>query len=103
MQGAFVQSHSAVFSLFGDDATLHMRYTTRTRSIKWRQNDITIEAVEFLGAFLKSDSPYIFKHRMTAGEGLISNNVLHNRAGFEDDKTQKRFFLRARYFDRIDN
>ena len=90
-----------VFSLFGDDATLHMRYTARTRSIKWRQDEVTTAAVKFLDDLLNSDSPYIFRHRMTAGEGVLSNNVLHNRTGFEDDKTRQRSFLRARYFDRI--
>jgi hypothetical protein len=90
-----------VFSLFGDDATLHMRYTARTRSIKWREDELTTAAVTFLGDLLNSDSPYIFRHRMAAGEGVLCNNVLHNRTGFEDDKTQQRSFLRARYFDRI--
>ena len=92
-----------VFSLFGDEATLHMRYTSRKRSIKWRQDDMTTAAVNFLSDLLKSDSPYIFRHRMAAGEGLMCNNVLHNRSGFFDDKTKKRLFLRARYFDRITN
>ena len=92
-----------VFSLFGDDATLHMRYTARTRSIKWREDEMTTAAVTFLGDLLNSDSPYIFRHRMAAGEGVLCNNVLHKRTGFEDDKTQQRAFLRARYFDRIIN
>ena len=90
-----------VFSVFGDDATLHMRYTARTRSIKWREDETTTAAVSFLGDLLNSDSPYIFRHRMAAGEGVLCNNVLHNRTGFEDDKTRQRSFLRARYFDRI--
>jgi hypothetical protein len=92
-----------VFSLFGDDATLHMRYTARTRSIKWREDVATRAAVTFLSDLLNSDSPYIFRHRMAAGEGVLCNNVLHNRTGFKDDKTRQRSFLRARYFDRITN
>ena len=90
-----------VFSFFADDATLHMRYTSRTQSIKWRQDKVTMTAVKFLDDLLNSDCPYIFRHRMTEGEGVLSNNVLHNRTGFEDDKTRQRSFLRARYFDRI--
>ena len=90
-----------VFSLFGDDATLHMRYTSRTHSIRWRQDEVTTAALNFLHNLLNSDSPYIFRHRMAAGEGVLCNNVLHNRTGFEDDKIQQRSFLRARYFDRI--
>ncbi|MCP5430235.1 MAG: taurine catabolism dioxygenase TauD, partial [Chromatiaceae bacterium] len=37
------------------------------------------------------------------GWGLISNNVLHDRSGFEDDPdpARKRLLYRARYYDRI--
>ena len=90
-----------VFSLFKDDATLHMRYTARTRSIKWRQDKVTTAAVKFLDNLLNSGSSFIFRYRMAAGEGILSNNVLHNRTGFEDDKIRQRLFLRARCFELI--
>jgi len=90
-----------VFSLFGDDATLHMRYTARTRSIKWRQDEVTKAALRFLRNILKKGCPYIFRRRLEPGEGILCNNVLHNRTGFEDDNVQQRCFLRTRYFDRI--
>jgi len=90
-----------VFSLFGNDATLHMRYTARTRSVRWREDELTKAAIDFLNNLLKNGSPYIFRRRMEAGEGVICNNVLHNRSGFEDDDTQQRYFLRARYINRI--
>jgi hypothetical protein len=90
-----------VFSLFGNDASLHMRYTARTRSIRWRQDEVTKAAIDFLHNLLNSNSPYIFRRRMEAGEGLLCNNVLHNRTGFEDDNIQKRCFLRARYYERV--
>ncbi|MBL6932372.1 MAG: TauD/TfdA family dioxygenase [Rhodospirillales bacterium] len=90
-----------VFSCSGDDGALHMRYTARTRSIEWRDDALTKAAVAFLSDLLKGDSPYIFRHRMAAGEGVLCNNVLHNRGAFDDDDKQQRLFLRARYFDRI--
>jgi hypothetical protein len=90
-----------VFSCPGDDGSLHMRYTARTRSIEWRDNEQTAQAVKFLSDLLKSDSRFIFRHRMAAGEGVLCNNVLHNRSAFEDDENQQRLYLRARYFDRI--
>jgi hypothetical protein len=33
--------------------------------------------------------------------GLVGNNVLHDRAGFNDDETHHRLLYRARYYDRI--
>ena len=90
-----------VFSFSDKDGSLHMRYTARTRSIIWRDDGATAAAVAFLSDLLQSDSRYIFKHRMNAGEGLVCNNVLHNRSGFEDTDDQHRLFFRARYLDRI--
>jgi len=82
---------------------LHMRYTARTRSILWKQDAMTQEAVRFLENLLNGDSPYVFHHRLAPGQGLICNNVLHNRTGFTDDmdKGIARLVYRARYYDRI--
>jgi hypothetical protein len=33
--------------------------------------------------------------------GLISNNILHDRTGFQDDSDRKRLLYRARYYDRV--
>jgi hypothetical protein len=48
-------------------------------------------------------SEYIFHYRLNPGEGIISNNALHNRTGFVDDDATDRHRLvyRARYFDRV--
>ncbi len=82
---------------------LHMRYTARTRSIEWKQDAVTQEAVRFLENILADDSPYMFHHRMDAGQGLVCNNVLHNRTAFTDDadRGMTRLVYRARYYDRI--
>ena len=92
-----------VFSLAPEMGTLHMRYTARTRSIEWKQDAITQQAVAFVQALLAGDTPRIFRHRLAAGQGLLCNNVLHNRTGFTDDVDtgQVRLIYRARYFDRI--
>ena len=88
-----------VFSMYADEATLYMRYTARTRSIRWRQDEVTRAAISFLHSILNKNCPYIFRRRMVAGEGVLCKNVLHNRTGFEDDDSQQRCFLRARYFE----
>jgi len=90
-----------VFSILPDSGSLHMRYTARTRSIAWRQDAPTQQAVAFLEQLLNAPSPYIFHGRLEPGMGLICNNVLHDRSGFSDDATHRRLIYRARYFDRI--
>ena len=64
---------------------------------------MTQQAVSFLQGLLAEDSPHVFRARLAAGQGLLNNNVLHNRTGFRDevDKGMVRLIYRARYFDRI--
>ncbi|TDY02744.1 TauD/TfdA family dioxygenase [Thiohalophilus thiocyanatoxydans] len=90
-----------VFSVDGRTGSLHMRYTHRQRSIEWKADTLTREAVACLREFLASESDYIFRHRLAPGEGIVCNNVLHSRSGFDDDPAQPRLLYRARYYDRI--
>ncbi len=90
-----------VFSVHPESGDLHMRYTARTRSIVWKQDDLTLAAVAFLEKLLASDLPFIYRGRLEPGMGLVSNNVLHDRAGFNDSPDKKRLLYRARYYDRI--
>jgi len=89
-----------VFSL-NRDGGLHMRYTARTRSIEWKQDAATQEAVAALTRLLASDTPHIFQGRVESGMGLLCNNVLHERSAFNDDPAHPRLIYRARYLDRI--
>jgi hypothetical protein len=91
-----------VFSTLAN-GQLHMRYTARTRSINWKQDEATQSAVAAIDKLLAQDLPWIFRHRLEAGMGLICNNVLHDRTGFIDSAAQKRIMFRARYYDRISN
>jgi alpha-ketoglutarate-dependent taurine dioxygenase len=79
---------------------LHMRYTARTRSIEWKADDATREAASQLQDILKS-SPHVWRLRMEAGMGLVGRNILHDRAGFDDDPRQPRLMLRARFADTV--
>lgn len=92
-----------VFSIDPATGCLHMRYTARTRSIEWQADAMTQNAVKALERLLAGNSPYIFRYRLAAGEGLLCNNVLHNRTEFTDDvdKGMTRLLYRARYYDRI--
>lgn len=88
-----------VFSI-RPDGRLHMRYTARTRSIEWRDDAATRDAVAALEQVLKQPSPWHFRAKLEAGQGLISNNVLHTRTRFSDGAVP-RLLYRARYYDRI--
>ncbi|MGB5472912.1 MAG: hypothetical protein WBQ78_05505 [Gammaproteobacteria bacterium] len=58
-------------------------------------------AVETLEGFLESPSPFIYRATLQPGQGLISNNVLHDRSGFDDDKGHTRQLYRLRYYQRM--
>lgn len=92
-----------VFTVDKETGALHMRYTARTRSIEWKQDALTSEAINFLENLYSGDSDYILRYRLKPGQGLICNNVLHNRTGFVDDEEggKQRLIYRARYYDRI--
>jgi hypothetical protein len=88
-----------VFSI-RPDGRLHMRYTDRKRNIVWRDDPLTLEAVTFLRDILYRQTPWHFRGKLQPGWGLVSNNVLHTRTGFEDGE-RPRLLYRARYYDRI--
>jgi len=91
-----------VFYVDGGSGALCMNYSMRKRNIDWRDDPATAAAVAFLENLLESDSPYVLRHRMSAGQGLLCNNVLHDRAGFENAAGGPgRLMYRGRYFDRI--
>ncbi|HEY9079777.1 TauD/TfdA family dioxygenase [Magnetovibrio sp.] len=99
-----------VFSLNKADGTLYMRYTARKRNIDWAPDAATQKAVAFMEEILSDGGPgepYIYRHRMAPGQGLICNNVLHTRTAFEDgegeagDESGHRMMLRARYLERV--
>ena len=92
-----------VFSLDPLSGKLHMRYTARTRSIHWQNQADTMAAVKFLEGLLCSDQPYIYRHTLSPGEGIVSNNVLHCRERFVDgaDPDRQRLVYRARFYERV--
>lgn len=79
---------------------LHMRYTARTRSIAWEDDPGVRAAAQALADVLERD-PHVFRLRLEPGMGLVSNNVLHDRAAFTDSDEHRRLILRARYYERI--
>lgn len=92
-----------VFSVDSLTDSLHMRFSARTRNIEWKNNSLTREAVACMNELLDENNPYVITYRMQAGEGIIANNVLHNRTAFTDSDLpdKKRLLYRARSYDRV--
>ncbi len=78
---------------------LHLRYTARTRSIRWKDDAATQAALRSLEAHLEARPQGVFTLRLQPGMGLVCANVLHTRAGFADRPEHRRLLYRARYHD----
>jgi alpha-ketoglutarate-dependent taurine dioxygenase len=90
-----------VFSTDVSSGAIHMRYSARKKNIQWQDNVLIRTARAFLTEILADENGPVFRYRLHAGEGLISNNVLHNRTAFEDGPGHRRLIYRARFYDRI--
>jgi len=81
---------------------MQMRYTARTRSISWRDDPATQAAEAWLRAYLAKGDPLALHIRMQPGQGVLNNNVLHNRTGFENsDMGGTRLIYRVRFSNRV--
>ncbi len=90
-----------VFSIDANNNSLIMRYTARTRSIEWRKDKTTQEAVEFLQNLLENGDEFIQTTTLKAGQGILCNNSLHNRKAFDSEVNKQRLLFRVRFFNRI--
>lgn len=88
-----------VFS-YEDNGAIHMRYSARKKNIRWRDDALTRAARDYLTTMLDEENGLVLRYRLRPGEGLLSNNVLHNRTAFENGAGQGRLLYRARFFDR---
>jgi len=86
-----------VFSVVVGD--LHMRYSARKRNISWKDGPYVDAARTVLDGLLDEESPAPLRFRLEPGQGVICNNVLHRRTGF--NAGSDRLFYRARYLDRV--
>lgn len=89
-----------VFFVNPANGALAMRFTARKRNIAWRDNEQTRHAVAALEQILESD-PLVLRVRLQPRQGLICNNVLHDRAGFVSSTEAGRLLFRVRYYGRI--
>lgn len=82
---------------------MQMRYTARTRSIEWRDDPLTRDAVAFLQQALEAPDPMTISLRFGAGQGVLCNNVLHDRTGFDAcaEAHSPRTVYRVRFNNRV--
>jgi len=91
-----------VFWIEGND--LIMRYTARTRSIEWRDDPVTRDAVAFLQNLLVEGDPLMLEAKLKPGQGIFNNNILHNRTAFDPSEVgnhSRRIIYRVRFNNRI--
>jgi len=90
-----------VFSVEPGTGDLHMRYTARTRSVTWKDDESTRAAAARLLEILDGDAECVLRTRLVPGMGLVCNNVLHERSAFENAPGRARLLYRARYVERV--
>ncbi len=97
-----VENIGPVFIPDADTGALTMRYTARKRNIRWREDAATQAAVRALERILNED-PLIMHARLGPGDGVICNNVLHDRSRFDDIPNPEpgRLLYRIRSYDRV--
>jgi TfdA family taurine catabolism dioxygenase TauD len=89
---------------YGDPGTgrLQMRYTARTRSVAWRDDPATRAAEACLRDCLAQDDPLMMQVTLKAGQGILNNNILHDRTNFQDQPdTGGRLVMRVRFHNRV--
>lgn len=97
-----VENVGPVFIPDADTGAPTMRYTARKRNIRWHEDAITEAAVRALERILSED-PLIMHVRLGPGDGVICNNVLHDRSRFEESANVEtgRLLFRIRSYDRV--
>jgi alpha-ketoglutarate-dependent taurine dioxygenase len=90
-----------VFSVDGGTGALHMRFSARARNIVWRDDGATAAARACLEALLADPDGPVIRCRLAPGQGIVGNNVLHDRTAFRDGESGQRLVYRARFLDRI--
>ncbi len=94
------EKQGPVFLFDKKSQSLYLRYTARARNIIWKDNVETKKVRDVILDILNNND-YQFQYRLQSGEGVICNNVLHNRTSFKDQPNSTRLLYRARFYDRV--
>ena len=88
-----------IFSIKNQYKKLHMRFSMRKDNIDTSPK--AGHAVTKLKEIIENDcAKYSLTYKLQKNEGIITNNILHGRKAFKDDKV-KRKLLRIRSYERL--
>ena len=88
-----------IFSIKNQYKKLHMRFSMRKDNIGTSPK--AGDAVTKLKQIIENDcAKYSLTYKLQKNEGIITNNILHGRKAFKDDKV-KRKLLRIRSYERL--
>ena len=88
-----------IFSIKNQYKKLHMRFSMRKDNIGTSPK--AGDAVIKLREIIENDcAKYSLTYKLQKNEGIITNNILHGRRAFKDDKV-KRKLLRIRSYERL--
>jgi len=90
-----------VFSTYNNGQSLHMRFSQRKRNIIWAQDPVTCEAISYLNTLLNDDKKDALHVKLEQGQGVLCNNILHNRTAFKDEPDRSRLLYRGRFFEPV--
>ena len=81
---------------------LQMRYTARSKSIKWKNDARVLASKKIIETLLQNDK-YVTRYRLNSGEGMVCNNILHGRSAFTNGNIpeQQRLLYRVRSYNRL--
>ena len=88
-----------IFSFKNKYKRLHMRFSMRKDNIGTSAK--ASPAIIKLKEIIENDcAKYSLTYKLQKNEGIITNNILHGRKAFKDDKV-KRKLLRIRSYERL--
>jgi alpha-ketoglutarate-dependent taurine dioxygenase len=99
--GQFRAANAGPVFFLDDAGALVMRYTARQRNVVWRDTE-TRAAADKLLALIEAE-PLARRLKLAPGQGLLCNNVLHDRSAFEDHGDSHRRLCRIRFNNRINS
>ena len=88
-----------VFSFENKYKKLHMRFTMRENNISWNKN--AVKEINELKEIIKESEKYHIKYKLDYRQGVITNNILHNRSSFTNLENQTRLIYRIRSKKRV--
>ena len=78
-----------------------MRFSARKKYVKWSTDPIVDKAVNCLKELLATEASHVVRLKLSSGQGIVCNNVLHKRSAYNDDAAKPRVFYRLRSLNRL--